>query len=48
MSSSAETLFLAWVSRWMARNQRASGSLVASRTLPLVSVLWWRWALHCQ
>jgi len=47
MSSSAETLFLDWVNRCMARNQRVSASLVASKIVPLMSVLWWRCALHC-
>ena len=41
MSSSAERLFFARVSRCMAWNQRVSGSLVASKTVLLISVLWW-------
>ena len=36
MNSSAATLFFDWVSRCMARNPRVSGSLVASKTVPLI------------
>ena len=46
MSSSAATLFLDWVSRCMARNQRASPSLVASKIVPLMTLHWWRQAVH--
>ena len=46
MSSSAATLFLDWVNRCMARNQRVSGNSVASKTVPLMTLHWWRQALH--
>ena len=46
MSSSAATLFLDWVSRCMARNQRDSPSLVASKIVPLMTLHWWRHAAH--
>ena len=44
----AETLFFDWVNRCMARNQRARPSLVDSKTVPLMTLHWWRQAEHCQ
>ena len=46
MTSSAATLFLDWVSKCMARNQRESPSLVASKTVPLMTLHWCRQAVH--
>ena len=40
MSSSAETLFLDWVSSCMARNQRDSASLLDSKMVPLIRLHW--------
>lgn len=48
MSFSAETMFFNWVSNCMARNQRVRGSLVASKTVPLVPLHWCWQPAHCQ
>lgn len=40
MSSSADTLFLDWVSSCMARNQRHSPSLLDSKIVPLMTLRW--------
>ncbi len=48
MSPSAEKLFLAWVSSCIARNHRVSGSLLASKIVPLIRLHWWAQSPHCQ
>jgi hypothetical protein len=48
MISKAETLFFDWVSSCMARNQRVSGNLLASKIVPLIRLHWWVQARHCQ
>jgi hypothetical protein len=40
MSSSMETLFLAWVIRCVARNHLDSASLLDSNTVPLTKLHW--------
>ena len=45
-SASAATLFLDLVSRCIARNQRVSANLVASKIEPLMTPHWWRQSLH--
>jgi hypothetical protein len=48
LSSSALTLFFDWVSSCMARNHRLSGSLLASKMVPLIRLVWCGHAPHCQ
>jgi hypothetical protein len=41
ISDKADNPVLAWVIKWIAKNQVVSGSLVCLKIVPLINEVWW-------
>jgi|GEM_PF-6732574 len=46
MRASDDSPVLAWLMRWIARNQVVNDSLVPCIRVPAISEVWWRQARH--